>query len=483
MTHFHSLCFSSLIFLFGCSHGWISKPLQFDEINEVGTVKSIYFEKTYVAQLNNITLESAYVLVSVNLETSINLCGSEIGYPEVGKKIGYKMLLLPIPIKDCTLKILLRSGENIPSLNKVFVGSLSDLWILQIKRDAFLILFALFYLLFALISLFIFFIRFSDVRFLSLAVLLFTASAYSISIGNGLIGLMFSFIPDSIWPHILFGSLYLFPCTLLFFLAILIKNKWAIRFKYGAIVLFLFWVIVEIFVNFEIAQYNTFLIAFHLLCVFALLVYFPPAIRYLIAPKNDLSFILIGLSFLLFFGFLEMGISYITKSLEIPLLPFGIFVFLLSLGFWGFKSYQNLDQKFEHVTEIKQYRQVRLDKNSKNRISSLNEDQIIADLVRLMDIEKVYLDENLNLNILAKRLSIRIDQLSYLINQKIGKPFSHFLNEYRINEACNLLKKKETNILNVAFSVGFQSKSAFNSAFKKYTGKTPTEYRKQIIRS
>jgi len=480
MKLFHLLLLFSLPFVVGCSHGWIFKPLQFEESTSRSSSKSLYYEKTYHTQLQKLSNEDTHILISVNLFTKINLCGKEIEYPEAKKRAGYKMLLLPIQYNDCNLKIVVRSELSEPSLNKVFIGSLSELWILQIKRDGFLILFAVIYLLLAFISIFIFITRFSDIRFLSLAILLFTASGYTLAIGNGLIGMVFRFFSDSIWPHVLFGSLYLFPSSLLYFLSLVIKSKWGTRFKIGAFAFLFFWALVEISVLFGDHDYNTFLVAYHLLCIIALFVFFPPAVLFLIESKNGLLFILYGLTILLFFGFLEMVISYYTKSLEIPLLPFGIFVFLLSLGFWGFKSYQNLELKLKHVIEIKKYRKLRFEKDSKNRVSLLNEEKIMENLNLLMEREKVYLDENLNLNILSNLLGIRIDQLSFLINNRLGKPFSHYLNEYRINEAKNMLLKKETNILNIAFSVGFQSKSAFNSAFKKYTGKTPTEFRKLI---
>ena len=57
-----------------------------------------------------------------------------------------------------------------------------------------------------------------------------------------------------------------------------------------------------------------------------------------------------------------------------------------------------------------------------------------------------------------------------------------FVNEFRIKEAKSILKdpsKKEFTVLEILYEVGFNSKSSFNTAFKKHTGLTPTQFRKK----
>ena len=69
--------------------------------------------------------------------------------------------------------------------------------------------------------------------------------------------------------------------------------------------------------------------------------------------------------------------------------------------------------------------------------------------------------------------------LSQVINEYFRKNFSTFVNEYRVKEASRLLLEKESEnytIEAIANSVGFKSKSAFNSAFKKFTGITPSYF-------
>ncbi|HMZ65755.1 MAG TPA: AraC family transcriptional regulator, partial [Leptospiraceae bacterium] len=56
--------------------------------------------------------------------------------------------------------------------------------------------------------------------------------------------------------------------------------------------------------------------------------------------------------------------------------------------------------------------------------------------------------------------------------------FIHFVNSHRIRIACKMLEEEKRNILSIAYSVGFNSKSAFNRVFRQFIGNSPREYRK-----
>ena len=73
-----------------------------------------------------------------------------------------------------------------------------------------------------------------------------------------------------------------------------------------------------------------------------------------------------------------------------------------------------------------------------------------------------------------------------MINHKLNKHFFDLINEYRIEKAMQILqnpKESHLTILEILYAVGFNSKSSFNTAFKNYTGLTPTEYRKRLLKS
>lgn len=95
-----------------------------------------------------------------------------------------------------------------------------------------------------------------------------------------------------------------------------------------------------------------------------------------------------------------------------------------------------------------------------------------------------YLDSSLTIQDLAEQVKMPVKDLSALINLYMDKHFFDFINEYRIEKAKKILKdptQKELTILEILYQVGFNSKSSFSTSFKKYTGKTPTEFRKSAF--
>ncbi len=97
-----------------------------------------------------------------------------------------------------------------------------------------------------------------------------------------------------------------------------------------------------------------------------------------------------------------------------------------------------------------------------------------------MTTEEPYLNPSLTIQELAKQVKMPIKDLSVLINFHMNKHFFDFVNEYRIEKAMKILKnplQKELTILEILYQVGFNSKSSFNTSFKKHTGKTPTDFR------
>ena len=118
-----------------------------------------------------------------------------------------------------------------------------------------------------------------------------------------------------------------------------------------------------------------------------------------------------------------------------------------------------------------------------SNVSTSALDQYKEPLLALIEKEKVYLDRTLNMPALAERMGVRTDVLSRLINEKFEKNFNDFINGYRIAEARGLLENPdwaEMKIAAVAIDCGFKSISAFNTAFKKCTGMTPSQYRDQF---
>ncbi|PCE65779.1 helix-turn-helix domain-containing protein [Sediminicola luteus] len=94
--------------------------------------------------------------------------------------------------------------------------------------------------------------------------------------------------------------------------------------------------------------------------------------------------------------------------------------------------------------------------------------------------EEPYLDASLTIKSLADQLNMPVRDLSTLINNDLETHFFDFINEFRIRKAMRLLKNDSQGSLSIKeimFDVGFNSKSPFNKAFKKYAEQTPSEYR------
>lgn len=125
-----------------------------------------------------------------------------------------------------------------------------------------------------------------------------------------------------------------------------------------------------------------------------------------------------------------------------------------------------------------------LEKKTKKLVTQKTEteSESLKTLATFMNDEKPYLDFDLTLQKLAFQIGSSERELSLLINHHLGKHFFDFVNEYRINDAKKLLEdptKKDLTIQEILYTVGFNSKSSFYTAFKKVTNQTPTTYRKR----
>jgi YesN/AraC family two-component response regulator len=115
----------------------------------------------------------------------------------------------------------------------------------------------------------------------------------------------------------------------------------------------------------------------------------------------------------------------------------------------------------------------------------LNEDRI-GDIARritaLMEEEKMYQQTELTLQQLADKIQIPAYQVSQVLNDGMKKSFYDLVNGYRVENAKRLLidpKNSNYTILSVGFEAGFNSKTTFNTVFKKFTGHTPTDFREK----
>jgi len=172
---------------------------------------------------------------------------------------------------------------------------------------------------------------------------------------------------------------------------------------------------------------------------------------------------------------------YISEWLKVLILVAELFI----ICWYLYKAlnhpdlFRNIDSKLKLVSDI-----VLEEKN--NEPAAENEKEYNAALSKLkqyMVEEKPFLNPSLTIQDVSAAIEIPVRDLSLLINHKLEQHFYDFVNTYRIENAMEILKddaKSKVTILEILYEVGFNSKSSFNTAFKKHTGNTPTSYRKQL---
>ncbi|MEX0686950.1 MAG: helix-turn-helix domain-containing protein [Balneolales bacterium] len=165
---------------------------------------------------------------------------------------------------------------------------------------------------------------------------------------------------------------------------------------------------------------------------------------------------------------LEVGIN-----LDMVIYSFVIgFIFLL--GYFGIRQ-QGI---FTDVVEVDKIAETA----GEYRRSGLKEEDAgfhHSKLLGLMNNKKPYLEPKLTLNMLAGELDISLNHLSQVINQHEDKNFYDFVNGYRVEEFKKRVSDRANSnysILAIAFDSGFNSKSSFNSVFKRISGETPSDY-------
>ncbi|ASZ12594.1 AraC family transcriptional regulator [Chitinophaga pendula] len=179
-------------------------------------------------------------------------------------------------------------------------------------------------------------------------------------------------------------------------------------------------------------------------------------------------------------GLIAMAL-YAAKTnrwdLNLWILPYLCFAWLLVLILrYKMKAvaFIPLPQAAEEPAPVQQYKKSKLDEEMMEGYEQ--------NLRQFMGTSRIYLETELSLGDLSERSGIPKHHITQLLSERFNKNFYAFINEYRVEEAVNKLKDPslDINLLSLAHDCGFNSKSSFNSHFKKITGLTPSLYRKNI---
>ena len=159
---------------------------------------------------------------------------------------------------------------------------------------------------------------------------------------------------------------------------------------------------------------------------------------------------------------------------------------LMNVAIIYFISFQGLRQNavFRDRIEIKAVKNIKNKSNKQKYAKSALDDEdtnrIFEKLQLALLADELYSDSMLSLRGLSDHTKISSNYISQVINQKTDSHFFDFINHFRVNAAMERLgdEHEKNSILDIAYSVGFNSKSTFNTAFKRQTGLTPSEFRK-----
>lgn len=204
---------------------------------------------------------------------------------------------------------------------------------------------------------------------------------------------------------------------------------------------------------------------------------------------NIMLYIWIGLIllFILFSLLRIFNIFRITDAYTIIRFTIAIVIFLI--GYFNLRHPLFFDYSLEDQNPPNNHTQSNQDslnqkKNSGDILEQSDNSQKKQKIVYHMENEKPYLNSDLTINELSQQLGMHYKTLSRIINNEFHCSFYDFINKYRINEVKQKLgdfQMSTSPIINIAYECGFNSKSSFNTLFKKFTGCTPSDYRKKCI--
>lgn len=120
------------------------------------------------------------------------------------------------------------------------------------------------------------------------------------------------------------------------------------------------------------------------------------------------------------------------------------------------------------------------DNKDKLSIEDDEHKDILLAIQKCISEEEIFLNPDLNLQVLSKKIGFSSKKVSFVVNDSFDKNISDFINSHRIDKAKTLLvcpDHKEKTIIEIAYEVGFNSKATFNRAFTKFVEISPTEFR------
>ncbi|MFQ3230568.1 helix-turn-helix transcriptional regulator [Reinekea sp.] len=171
-----------------------------------------------------------------------------------------------------------------------------------------------------------------------------------------------------------------------------------------------------------------------------------------------------------------------TSTLMSPFISETVLSLLVLLLIWIF-CIQTLNRRpaFSHIEpEPRPDSEPEESPEQKYSNSSIDDERlkrIAGKIERKVMGEKYYLNPDIDASTLASELGISVHYLSQVFSQEMQTTFYGYINDARIEAAKEALKTSQQSVLDIAFSVGYNTRSSFYNAFKKRTGMTPSKYK------
>ena len=170
---------------------------------------------------------------------------------------------------------------------------------------------------------------------------------------------------------------------------------------------------------------------------------------------------------------LRFFFAYDARAWTMLVVPVSLSLWMYVMGYVTLRQAEAVAGVVDEELPSKKY--------EKSTLTPERAEEYLKRILEIMEKQKPYREGDLTLHKLAREMSISTHHLSQIINERLNQNFFDFVNTHRIEEAKRMLVdpgKKHYSILAIAEEVGFNSKSAFNTAFTKHANMTPSEFRK-----
>ncbi len=197
---------------------------------------------------------------------------------------------------------------------------------------------------------------------------------------------------------------------------------------------------------------------------------------------NWLKILIYSLHFAIIISIITFSLRFVISDLPTFIIFFTAIIIVILIYLIGYYALQQPSIFNKELWEIERKKNDNQRKNKEISRTTFDDNQ--RELILYMAKKKPYKNPELTIKSLSQELSIPVYILSKIINEKLNHNFFSFINQYRINEVKDALKdfaNKDEQIIILAYNAGFNSKSTFNSYFKKDTGLSPSLFRKQAL--